>query len=1751
MSILAGQCETLKVPEDYSPQIYAFCRRLLQFGPSKAVHMQPALLTLSNVSQGLSAILQNRDLVGKTPNIVTRLVQLLSCLSNITGRLQIRCQEMVDGPRQSPKDPAANPLLRKHVGEFHYERDQIVDQLWSLNLPSSIDQEKPAVAVAETRQWLKPHDRLIQVVYQDVLATMSVRAEFTCEWFFQPLLDFIRSSDKIYWVEGPMGFGKSVLYTWTLETLQRPIGAQTYNVISYSADPLFPTEATICSLIKSLLLQVLDQNIAQSRMFDTFSKLLDIMQIASDAVEVESMLMETLAFSLQNTAKPLMIVIDGFNHLDCSSDMTSELLNWFFKSLSATQTVRMIMFSRPLGFLPEALTHRLTIESSHVQADIRQVMEGFRPPVPREAVQDITERAQGNFLWPVFAFQYLTAYHGHDGSTTSSRIIPQSLNTVIKQLVATTGPAQKVAQMILNTCAIALRPQRVEEIESLARLDIGSSSFTRQTMDVLPVIERDCRNLLTVQDGLVCFRHQLIRDLWLPSASEDKSTSLTELHSDTTQRLLLYLKTIQGEQSDLSFNLVSPQVIDQAVRSQPLLDYAIRYWTTHYARSTASDLIDLSGSSSVSRFVFPESVYFANFEVSYWAARPAHEFLPIIAFSRETSKEILGDHQVILQSTTSLAKALLGVLRFTEAANNFTLAFELAQKMLPEFHSFTVACVSNFLDTFEALPDLERTEYTTTKSNMLQYMVELHDQQFGPSSDLSATSRQRLWQHYASTSQEARAAQILRYLYSLNVDRYGRSSPQAKATAKDLMTVLRRTEEQQDELLLDDSVFDDIVESFDVTDPHRVKALITKAQSCVSRSDLVDAELMYATLWHDVTCRGKQGHEKDEQELEVGLVYSRFLSQNNRLAEAQSVLLSLWGRHEDSHQRSQSGNNLIKEVAVELQQSGLLETALQVSNSARDWVNANIPDSNELEEIEHLVAHNVSLIATSVRSEPTLSKSIESSLLRLLESKFVPGSSSLDASTVKLGQSLINKYHQEQRWQDLIWICSISLRFALPFLLDEDSDPSELRTLDKVDPELGEMAFTLAHAYENTNQNADAARIYMNIFLAATRSVGSYATWVERSFKAAVSIYQKMGQVDQLMEIQRELLVYYLARYGEGHEQTVHTLYELASLCMEYQDTQNAVYYYSRLANIFQRNDYHEEIALPALDALLAIYRNQQSWTDLEKVYRSIWMTFLNKGSDYGMSKVDARKLYSQYAQLLRLQLSADPSALRNLAEEYRYGCASTFGERDLFTIEAASLLATVWDEDCQDEIEAARIYEWVLQEAPNPPYLSDDTTSIIAHAEQFMTNFYRERAKNDMDEQTLNRATELQKKAYQKANQAYGDSHPASLSDLAIWVSFLRKQDSQQSRHAISHALRRTFDAIAISNAEPAHLYQAAVLLASLFLTNGQKEEGSKLAQDLHRRAFPQEESANRSLSYHPDDTLERSAFIFLTAFETRLSGSMLSAGENHSKAIVESMLWRNYHTLRASGAKPELAMVCGAKLHNLLMSHESTTQSKLLEQQLFDDFIAVYGSAFTTSADKTRKFFLVLLEDIGAGRLQVDIPRSACFSLNNKVKELLRHHQCATIADMALPGFQFIQYVNAYLNVHYMETGLDLALMLASKPGQITSDRTQGSQMFAIGKIVLREAIKYCREQDFDLTIMELGYLSRVASVLGLQQNYEDLEVGRKPSMINSAQTNILAVAPHSTVAWSPRSQGCYSRRDDYSRSPPCRGSLFPWSC
>ena len=679
-------------------------------GQNHGASLVAALGMLTGVSHALSLFTgcpsqpMNSQLQQYLGQVLDRILALIKCLTcyfqdlpngfrNITGPSELQCS------------------LRKPLEAFDFQAEHLLNEIWSHHIPSNV--QDTLVKFKRVQLLLQPQDEVVRRTQIILHAERGSRHEFTCEWFAKPFLDFVRSSDVALWIDGRVGCGKSVLCGWILESLQSAVDGREYASIFYSIDPQLPSETSTASVLKALLLQMVERQYRSSNVFEALAHLVGTVTTGGTPIQVEEALCASLKTAISEADQPTMLVIDGLSELDGGEAAAAALFNTLIHFAANNPLVRLMVLSRPFNFPPATSLRRRTTEARDVHKDIFKVIIDLVPiqsaTPAAEVARRIEHEADGNFFWSLLAFQ---GWSAQNFSQQAWRALPVSLEANVVSKINFLDP---MISIILFNSIIARRPLRLEEIEVISRLDVPNRLLKPESQDITDVINNACGSVLVVQDGIVLFRHALFKQALLDMLQFENLLLGPEMHADMACRLLLYVKVVLVEPSELTLKLMPSSALEDLFHAHPLLAYALRYWTEHLISSSMFPEPGSFKPNSDCSAVFPDTIQAAIVEASYWKVDLSTESVRVLQTALAIRKEILGDHEATLQTAACLAEALRLRSDFISAANSFYVASEIAQVILPEFHPFAATCMLAMTETtLDMVSDTQRSSNEAT-----------------------------------------------------------------------------------------------------------------------------------------------------------------------------------------------------------------------------------------------------------------------------------------------------------------------------------------------------------------------------------------------------------------------------------------------------------------------------------------------------------------------------------------------------------------------------------------------------------------------------------------------------------------------------------------------------------------------------------------------------------------------------------------------------------------------------------------------------------------------------------------------------------------------------------------------------------------------------------------------------------------------------------------------------------------------------
>ncbi|OHE93130.1 hypothetical protein CORC01_11542 [Colletotrichum orchidophilum] len=357
---------------------------------------------------------------------------------------------------------------------------------------SRLEKEMEAETRRDLRAWLAcppPNDLYFE--------SKQKRLEKTCDWilerpeFIEWLAPDAKSTntEKLLWINGPAGLGKTVLCARVVEYLmslsQTPVA---YFFLSsdfesrdnpYAAIRSWVHQVTSCRQVAYQLVR--DKWLAQNEQFATQTEIVNLFREVAQAIHGAT-------FVLDGLDECTWI---GEGHQDNKS--LRNFLDTMMKAVSNTHS-RLLVVSRDeseirSGMLDLKRCGELKIVSEDVQSDVarysRSIVDKKLPKKDSATREDVSQmladRSTGQFLWVKLHEESLRSWKNKKQLVDAINEIPPGLDHVYERnwtrISRLPDPIRNRAYSLLQWAAFALRPLTINEISEAVLIDEGREEF--------------------------------------------------------------------------------------------------------------------------------------------------------------------------------------------------------------------------------------------------------------------------------------------------------------------------------------------------------------------------------------------------------------------------------------------------------------------------------------------------------------------------------------------------------------------------------------------------------------------------------------------------------------------------------------------------------------------------------------------------------------------------------------------------------------------------------------------------------------------------------------------------------------------------------------------------------------------------------------------------------------------------------------------------------------------------------------------------------------------------------------------------------------------------------------------------------------------------------------------------------------------------------------------------------------------------
>ena len=1458
------------------------------------------------------------------------------------------------------------------------------------------------------------------------------------------------------------------------------------------------------NLVKGLLLQLLEQSVGDISLYRSLVAVIEASKRTKNAAEVESALWKALDTALK-TSKNLVIIVDGLDEIKGGESTALRLFEKLHQLSAQHNTVKTITLSR-LSKLTKP-SRQFNIDATHTRDDLYHFVDRslnsyqhfhVQKQNDKEAtIERVTQSANGSFIWAGLAVEIIKNETTHAGFVNALQNVPQSLAELLQLMTSTFDFNKQDTKRVVSWLVVAERPLSIVELQALLGIDTDPSKHATKHSATEEEIRRAFGPLVTIRDGICRFRHGTVRQHLLDLSAQGKSLMAPkDAQNDLITRTLTYVKEYLTRRNEPSFEPLESQALDELFQSHRLLEYTVRYWTVHFQHSSMYRQDGSHNYLADFKLSLPNSSLMALIEGSCWETQTStYDAIDMHNLALNIRQSVLGPSEAVIQAQITIASTYEKISKLEEASSYYYHSSRISQTVLSRQSTVAVTCATAYLKCTTSITTKSRTEVAVRREESLKYVIEVETHIHSKTSELVIKYKKALAQLYVDIQETELAATTYREVYEACVERYGQHSEEVKSVSQSLTVVLQKESNQTDVVEYTKSVFEIAERTMDLIDIRRITATIRFAKAYESKMDFIEAEELLITLFRRVTevCRVMRTTECHERKIEVILEYVRFLRRQQRIAEAESILIGLWAEYEHEEIKSEAVIVRIKSIGEEMRAVGMVTIALSIFSSVWSYFKKiGRQTSTEATSTAVMLADITQEI--NVSTETSTEISFQETVLREVFESSISSSTAtkVERTSVKTCETLSTHYAKNERWTEASSICQSLLRkvWSNLFVADQRSIvlPKDFTS------ETVEITKRLAYYYVKERRFEEAEKIYVYIFRATKSNLHIQDDLVVEAGQALFKFYEDVNQISKAISVYKELAEAYSKTLGSTHALTIKILYQLGDLCTKHKSKDSERYYIEITTSLNKGSEICHADAMEAAIVLSRLYYDEKRWTEAHKFYSALWLTFIKKGKEYNMSSESVETIYRRHVYILEKEVKVEYSVLHQVAVEYRETCTKVFGAHSEITLKATMQLAEVSEKSEKYQQEAILIYEEVFSSTKQTT-TTTTMSRVLTEAKQRLAHLYV--TTESSTSKHSEKAVTLHLEQYKSMKIEYGCSHKSTLTKLKELITLYKKQNTQQFHSAATRELQSFTIELITTVKDSKKLFDSGSVLANIYKSCGFVEHGFELLKGLRQQFIVRGTKSSLDPGFDVS-SIDRRSYIFLVVFEETLKGTKrISYSEVMADLLTESILYEHYNKSVQRQTSFEYILVHGARLRSFLFEKKRQDQATALEDDLLEMFLANMGSGITTERRVTRILFIALLEELGKDKHEVRLANAACITGNHQVLASLNKSKFQEAYELALCVYQFVNHRHGYHDNHNYDYGLKLALYMAGRGAKKCPESALYSQMLELSKNILRAALHACESLDIKFVEIQVTELNDLVGLMGEQRNFNDLEV------------------------------------------------------
>lgn len=1501
--------------------------------------------------------------------------------------------------------------------------------------------------------------------------------------------------------------------------------------VKYTTSPL--------SLIKSLLIQLLDRKIGREGLLSHVHKAMEMAQRGSPASEVETALWDALEASLDD--HKLMFLIDGLDQLSGVRIGNPPALEVLERITKSKGNVRAIMFSRLVSnaALKHCQEHMALEDYQEANGDMQHYIEDFVQHHPKlrklhederkSIIQKHAEIANGSFLWAELQLHSVQHEDSPSAILKACQAAPKNLDAALDHLIVSLDSKRPETKQVLSWILAAERPLALKEVKALLEVDLERCTYRPFSGDVEKTVGDVCGPLIVIRDGLVCLRHPSIRERLLSTTSVSNKTAklvidLREAHTELTIRSMAYVGIhLQHDDVDPHAELFDVIEMAEEFSRHQLFEYAARYWLNHFRSSSLYDKsADKMHLSTAFKMSFPNSVCLALVEGTCLARQYIAceaEKLQNLAYKIRTA--LFGEHSAaVLQSL--LLELRLG-RKFKDAHTLSRYSYD-AWRISRHSCSLVVAqaLAVAFVEYSSSLEISEHEEFRAQREEVLEYLVEVFRHASDESMEIHYATI--LAQFYIEIGCVEKAVVIYRRLYRLRLKVCGHLHEETRSLFEILVVHLKQLSLCKEVLELYLEYHRHCEHTLVITDERRIKSTIGIIQIYEERQEFFKAEATLVRFWKSVSV-AMASARITELKIDFALKYSEFLYRQSRKEESEVILRGVWSEIQCYSYESRFESAMIKRVQKIAKYFERLES-FSMSRSIYQSLYEHYESQEQRTSTEcitivkslaetitksHYYSKTTSTsTSTSTTSTTTIEYKEEKTLMEVFESCMQ--STEISSTTISICQAFCSTYMHEERYEEACEIYGrvISKVWASIERIEITEIPEHLTE------EIFELAFSFAVCHFKLLHIETAQTIYFNLFraLICTRHVEN-KHFLLCKIKLIIEFFEEIYKFERVIEIYRELFVWMPICFGKTDFETITILMSFARICVRmklYHEAVTACFHiYScfHIAHGCLHRDGFEATVL-----LCELYEIQCKWEMAGEVYGFLWRTFVRFGAEYQLDVEIISRIYERYMFILEHKEMAEYSLLLQVSQEYYQCTLRYFRNHHEHTIKATMAYAHICERREEHRELSIGLYQKVIE-------FCKETKSEFSSTTLHTCNT-RVAAMYAFSTKGIKKAVSIYREQFESSSKTERTSSE-TITVLRSLVSTYKKESTSESITNASETLKSHAFEIFKHESRSSELIESARSMAEIYKESCLTEQAETLIQEMRSKLV---EQVKTSVTSHTH--CETNSYVFLASFRECMS-EVASFSSAVAELRTEMMLYESYFKATNTQTDYSLIVKSGCELYfHLEKKAECRSEFVKVEKELIEYFRKYIHLSRTIKESVWNLFFRLYLKHTSEAHYENVVIKQATATVLNYT----RTGKFGEAYELVLLVDRFIHLNGGFHCEFYIRTAFDLAKYLVGVGTNKSGNAKQYNAMIDLSRVILQEALVGLDKVDIDLCELR-QLLVDVVSELSHQKKYQDLEV--------SLITLFIRSLAHAPVSASCKHSGIHAR--SATTSPPPR--------